>query len=52
MITKKRSRPGNSMNVYAYAANAAMRIGMIVAGRLTAKLLTNALPPPSRSTWS
>jgi len=30
------------MKVNAYAANAAMRIGMTVAGTVTMKLLTNA----------
>ena len=32
------------MKVNAYAANAAMRIGMIVAGSATTKLLMNACP--------
>ena len=38
------SRNGNFMNVNAYAANAAIRSGMNVAGRAIAKLLTNAWP--------
>ena len=41
------SRPGNSMNVNAYAANAAIRSGMNVAGSAIARLLTNALPRSS-----
>ena len=47
---KKKSRPGNSMKVNAYAANAAIRIGMIVAGMVITKLLTNAFPMPWLST--
>jgi hypothetical protein len=44
MMTKTKSRPFHSMKVNAYAAKAAMRIGMIVAGTVTTKLLMNALP--------
>ncbi len=45
------SRPGNSMKVKAYAANAAIRIGMKVAGSAIAKLLMNAVAEvrPGRS---
>lgn len=43
------------MNVNAYAANAAMRIGMIVAGMLTARELRNAPPmglePVVNASW-
>ena len=39
---KKTSRPGNRMKVNAYAAKAAIRIGMTVAGRLTTRLLRKA----------
>ena len=38
------SRTGNLMNVNAYAANAAIRSGMNVAGRAIARLLMNAWP--------
>ena len=55
MRMKKKFRPGNSMNVNAYAANAAMRIGMIVAGMLTARELRNAPPmglePVVNASW-
>ena len=37
-------RPGNSMKANAYAANAAIRTGMKVAGKAMARLLTNAWP--------
>ena len=43
-MRNRMSRPGNSMKVNAYAANAAIRIGMNVAGRVMTKLLMNALP--------
>ena len=41
------------MNVKAYAANAATRIGMKVAGSAIARLLTNALPmsAPVQASW-
>ena len=41
------------MNVKAYAANAATRIGMNVAGSAIARLLTNALPmsAPVQASW-
>ena len=44
MVRNRTSRPQNSMNVKAYAAKAAIRIGMNVAGRAMARLLMKALP--------
>src|SRR3954451_1342203 len=46
MTRNSTSRPGNLMNVKAYEAKAAMRIGMNVAGSAMAKLLMRALPSP------
>ncbi len=52
-MMKKKSRPLNSMNVNAYAANAANMIGMTVAGMDTVIELMKAAPMslPTR-TWS
>ena len=44
MVRKRTSRPQNSMKVNAYAAKAAIRIGMNVAGSVMARLLMKALP--------
>jgi len=46
------SRPGKSMKVNAYAAIAAIRIGMTTAGTVTTRVLMNALPMPlARTSW-
>ena len=42
MTTNMRSRPRHCMKVNAYAAKAAIRIGITVAGSATMKLLMNA----------
>ncbi len=52
MTAKKTSRPRNRMKVNAYAAKAATKMGMSVAGMATTRLLTNAFAmpaPPSTS---
>ena len=50
MIMNRMSRPQNFMNVNAYAANAAIRIGMKVAGSEIARLLMK--PSPMFLPWS
>ena len=49
MMMNRTSRPQNFMNVNAYAAKAATRIGMNVAGSAMARLLTN--PSPRLVPW-
>ncbi len=44
--TNSRFRPGKFIQLKAYAAKAATRIGMIVAGIVMKRLLTNASPMP------
>jgi hypothetical protein len=47
---KSHLRPGNSIQLKAYAAKAAIRIGMKVAGIVTLKVLRKACPTPSEFT--
>ena len=54
MVRNRTSRPQNSMNVNAYAANAATRIGMNVAGQRDREAVDERLaqlPLPSSAFW-
>jgi hypothetical protein len=46
IATKRMFRPGKFIQLNAYAANAATRIGITVAGMVMKRLLTNASPIP------
>ena len=48
-ITNRTYRPRNSIHENAYAANAAMVIGITVDGIATARLFRNAFPNPAAS---